>query len=202
MWKVNTGGTKKKIPTQRRQRGGEEIRPATHEHRQQHHGRKINQRHRLIADPALNRQIPAASRWPRRPARPDIVSLGLEAEQRRADGACRIPVCPRARRARPRRRCFDEPLQHGATAPGFEPARTARLADDDLRDVLLARHAQQAAHQVFVRGGDDFRAEFAGGGEILFQLAPARLPSAVADSPHAPRASGSASHRPCGASSG
>ncbi|MEI2722783.1 MAG: hypothetical protein V9H26_04340 [Verrucomicrobiota bacterium] len=53
-------------------------------------------------------------------------------------------------------------------------ARTARLAEHDLGDVVLARRAQQAAHHVVVRRGDDFRAEFAGGGEIFLELGLAR----------------------------
>ena len=53
-----------------------------------------------------------------------------------------------------------KPIQH---------AVAARLADDNLRDVLLPGHAQNAAGHVGIGRGDDFRAQFARQRQMLGQ---------------------------------
>ena len=68
--------------------------------------------------------------------------------------------------------------QQPAAAPAVQQPAPARLADDDLRDVLLFRHAQKTARDVRVRRGHDFRPQFPRQGQMLGQpglvlLAPA-----------------------------
>lgn len=63
----------------------------------------------------------------------------------------------------------NQPAQHGATAEQIHHAPTRGFADDDLRHVVLPCDAQHGGHDVAVRRGDDFRAKFAGEGEILLQ---------------------------------
>ena len=50
------------------------------------------------------------------------------------------------------------PQQSVAAAQPVQPAGAARFADNDLRDILFACHAQQAAHKIFVGRRNDFRA--------------------------------------------
>ena len=53
----------------------------------------------------------------------------------------------------------DEPVEQRAAAQQLQRLPAHGLADDDLRDVLLAGNAQQAARDVVVRSGDDLTSQ-------------------------------------------
>ena len=53
----------------------------------------------------------------------------------------------------------DKPPQEAGAADAIEKPESTRFPDDDLSDIVLARHAQQRHHDIGVGRGYHFRAQ-------------------------------------------
>ena len=170
MMNVKRGGRKKEVPTQRAQCACQQHRAASDKQRHEHHRQQEHQARHARAGQFHQAKIHQAGDAHCTGGEEVLVEGGLKRGPPRRSRRFGSSLL-RAHHVQINITALPgEPAEQTAATPPLQPARAGRLAHDDLCHVLIACHAEQAAHEVLVRSGENFRAQRARGREIVRDL--------------------------------